>query len=224
MYIPRRARSATLSARTQELCDPNSAMPKKGTAIPLAAFQSQMSRDGVGSVAEDRLPDGPGQGSASDAVGSRRWIAEWDGRSELIVESNVTPAAGGSEQVTTIDSFKAALDPCLREFLANGDLAEAARCVEELGAPQFHFQIIKRSVALAMDKTGRECEMVAVLLASLHARDLLTPAHVSKGFVALLESLDDLKLDIPVSARPPAGRHARTGASPPRAASRKGTH
>jgi programmed cell death protein 4 len=50
---------------------------------------------------------------------------------------------------------------------------------------------------LAMDKAGREREMIAVLFDSLHVRNVLTSEQISEGFGSLLASLEDLLLDIP---------------------------
>ena len=97
----------------------------------------------------------------------------------------------------TVESFKSSLDLSLREFLSNGDLIEATRCLLELGTPQYHYQIVKRGVTLAMDKAGREREMVALLLSTLHVRGVLTSAQAHEGFAAPLESIDDLVIDIP---------------------------
>ena len=77
------------------------------------------------------------------------------------------------------------------------DVVEAARCIDELGAPEWHLHIVKRGVTLAMDRGGREREMIAVLLAALHARALLSSEQVCAGFSALVEGVDDLQLDIP---------------------------
>jgi len=172
--------------------------------IPLSTFLSG-GNAGPGSPtpASDELPRRPNESSDAPPAGSRRWIAEWDGESELLV-SNVLPAAAvaadAADAATSIEAFKIAVDLCLREFLSSGDVKEAARCVDELGAPHFHLHVVKRSVILAMDKAGREREMIAVLLSAFHARGVLTSKDVSDGFGALLEGLDDLLLDIPSAA------------------------
>ena len=49
------------------------------------------------------------------------------------------------------------------------DVVEAARCIDELGAPEWHLHIVKRGVTLAMDRGGREREMSAGSL-NAHAR------------------------------------------------------
>ena len=169
---------------------------KKATTLPLTTFLSHA--DGPPPPAEDgeALPSAPSVQSASAHVGSRKWIAEWDGRAEVLPPDELSTRRGVSA-ATTVEDFKSRLDACLREFLSGGDLLEATRCVLEMDAQQFHFQVIKRGVTLAMDKAGREREMIAILFATMHARGVLSSAHVGDGFRALLEGLDDLMLDIP---------------------------
>jgi len=171
---------------------------QRSTSIPLSAFHQQVSAEAP--LADENLPSGPvgTAGSAPVAGGTRRWVAEWGGGEEVL-EQTLQGAGTAGEQPASLDSYKAAFDLCLREFFSNNDLTEATRCVEELGSPNFRSHVIKRGVTLAMDKAGREREMTAVLLALLHARGVLTSADVRDGFLALLESVDDLMLDIPAA-------------------------
>ena len=184
-----------MSAAPHALSD-REAMPKKERAIPLAAFHQEVGGEPVEPPGE-RLPEGP-QDEAKGAP-RRIWFAEWDGVSEVESGDALAVSANGTS-VETLEEFKAGLDLSLREFLSGGDLIEAGRCIVEMRAPKFHSHIVKRAVALAMDKAGREREMVAVLLSSLHVRGVLTSAQVADGFKALLETIDDLLLDIPDAA------------------------
>ena len=165
-------------------------MPKKGQPIPLNTFLSGAT-EGSAPVCE-RLPEGPVVTPNGSSDSRKVWIAEWGGQEEL--------NGHALTMVTTLDEFKAALDLNLREFILGGDFLEAARCIIELGSPQYHAHIVKRAVVLAMDKTGREREMIAVLLSSLHVRRVLSSQQVAVGFHLLLESMDDLLLDIPDAA------------------------
>lgn len=48
----------------------------------------------------------------------------------------------------------------------------------------------------AMDKNDREKEQASALLSALYA-DVIAPDQMAKGFTKLLESVEDLSLDIP---------------------------
>ena len=170
-------------------------MPKKkGDALSLQDFHQKIEVSGASPPAEDALPRGPSGLSGGDGTATRKWIAEWGGRAE---ELPTDPSGPSSVAVRNETEFKHALDLSLQEFLSAGDLGEAVRCVAELAAPQFHLHVVKRGVVLAMDKSDREREMVAVLFASLHARGVLSTAQTVAGFRALLDQIGDLTLDCP---------------------------
>ncbi|GAB4843326.1 Peptide chain release factor 1, mitochondrial [Ancistrocladus abbreviatus] len=49
---------------------------------------------------------------------------------------------------------------------------------------------------MAMDRHDKEKEMASVLLSAIYV-DVISPAQISQGFILLLESADDLSVDIP---------------------------
>lgn len=71
----------------------------------------------------------------------------------------------------------------------------AASDLRELGSSQYHPYFIKRLVSMAMDRHDKEKEMASVLLSALYA-DVISPSQIRDGFVLLLESADDLAVDI----------------------------
>ena len=166
--------------------------PKKAPAIPLTQFLADAIT--IDDPAE-ALPEGPTNDPAASEA-RKVWIAEWGGRAEILGADVLATRAPGAK-AEPVESFKSSLDLSLREFLSNGDLIEATRCLLELGTPQYHYQIVKRGVTLAMDKAGREREMIAILLSTLHVRGVLTSTQACEGFRALLESIEDLVLDCP---------------------------
>ncbi|KAA6420824.1 MAG: hypothetical protein FRX49_09213 [Trebouxia sp. A1-2] len=103
----------------------------------------------------------------------------------------------------------------LEEYYVNGDIQDAATTLQarhiasgifvvhtgceiaqELGEPPFHHFFVKKVVTLAMDKNDREHEMAANLLSSLY-HEIIQADQMQKGFKSLLNSVDDLKLDVP---------------------------
>ena len=172
-------------------------MPK-AQPVPLSTFHGSFDAE----QDDDKLPSAHGGSGLSEAA-TKKWVAEWGGHSGGLPQAAEGTGGGGTAAAAkgaTIETYKASIDLCLHEFLNGGDLAEAALCVTDLAAPQFNYQVVKRAVTLAMDKTGRECEMAAVLIASLHARGVLTTNQVTEGLEALLEGIEDLTLDIPAAA------------------------
>ncbi|KAF6262938.1 armadillo-type protein [Scenedesmus sp. NREL 46B-D3] len=75
---------------------------------------------------------------------------------------------------------------------------EVTAIVEEYfssGDTMGHY-FVKRLVTLALDRKDKEREMASSLLSNLYA-EVLSGEQVQKGFARLVESLDDLLLDVP---------------------------
>ncbi|KAF2314144.1 hypothetical protein GH714_023692 [Hevea brasiliensis] len=94
-----------------------------------------------------------------------------------------------------LDEYKKAVISIIEEYFSTGDVEVAASDLRELGSSQYHPYFIKRLVSMAMDRHDKEKEMASVLLSSLYAA-VISPLQIRDGFVILLESADDLAVDI----------------------------
>ncbi|XP_061360874.1 MA3 DOMAIN-CONTAINING TRANSLATION REGULATORY FACTOR 1-like [Gastrolobium bilobum] len=101
----------------------------------------------------------------------------------------------GSTVTDPLDEFKKAIVSIIEEFFSTGDVDMAASDLRELGSNEYYPYIIKRLVSMAMDKHDKEKEMASVLLSALYA-DVISPAQIRDGFFMLIESADDLAVDI----------------------------
>ncbi|XP_044485860.1 MA3 DOMAIN-CONTAINING TRANSLATION REGULATORY FACTOR 1-like [Mangifera indica] len=94
-----------------------------------------------------------------------------------------------------LDDYKKAVVTIIEEYFSAGDVEGAASDLRELGSNEYHPYFIKRLVSMAMDRHDKEKEMASVLLSALYG-DVISPAQIRDGFVILLESADDLAVDI----------------------------
>ncbi|EEF51874.1 MA3 DOMAIN-CONTAINING TRANSLATION REGULATORY FACTOR 1 [Ricinus communis] len=94
-----------------------------------------------------------------------------------------------------LDEYKKAVVSIIEEYFSTGDVEVAASDLRELGSSQYHPYFIKRLVSMAMDRHDKEKEMASVLLSTLYA-DVIISSQIRDGFVILLESADDLAVDI----------------------------
>lgn len=101
----------------------------------------------------------------------------------------------GATFTDPLDEYKRAVVSIIEEYFGTGDVEVAGADLRELGSSEYHPYFIKRLVSLAMDRHDKEKEMASVLLSALYA-DVISPADIRDGFVLLLESADDLVLDI----------------------------
>ncbi|RVW94922.1 Programmed cell death protein 4 [Vitis vinifera] len=84
----------------------------------------------------------------------------------------------------------------VEEYFATDDVVSTASELREISLPRYNFYFVKKLVSMAMDRHDKEKEMAAVLLSALYA-DVIDPSQVYKGFGKLVESSDDLIVDIP---------------------------
>ncbi|MQM01319.1 hypothetical protein Taro_034072 [Colocasia esculenta] len=101
----------------------------------------------------------------------------------------------GATVSTPFNDYKKAVVPIVEEYFSTGDVELAASDLRDLQANEYHHYFVKRLVSMAMDRHDKEKEMASVLLSALYA-DVISSTQISQGFITLLESADDLALDI----------------------------
>uniref|UniRef100_A0A0D9VRC8 MI domain-containing protein n=1 Tax=Leersia perrieri TaxID=77586 RepID=A0A0D9VRC8_9ORYZ len=108
---------------------------------------------------------------------------------------------GGSKSIT-VEEAKAKIADILEEYLAAGDIAEACRCIRGLKIPFFHHDIVKRALTLAMERGDAAAEgHILDLLKSASDEGVINESQITKGFNRLIDSVDDLSLDVPNARR-----------------------
>ncbi|KAI3673582.1 hypothetical protein L6452_39705 [Arctium lappa] len=101
----------------------------------------------------------------------------------------------GSAVCDPLDEYKKKVASIINEYFTTGDVDLAASELRELGSFEYHPYFIKRLVSMAMDRHDKEKEMTSVLLSALYS-DVISSTHIKQGFFMLLESADDLAVDI----------------------------
>jgi len=96
----------------------------------------------------------------------------------------------------TSSEFKIQVTEALREYFDSSDTSEFLRSLGELRCAEYHSEVIKRAVHLAGDAGPRERELTSRLLTELHPL-LLNDEDISAGFENVLESMEDMVIDIP---------------------------
>ncbi|XVE60865.1 hypothetical protein DITRI_Ditri05aG0161100 [Diplodiscus trichospermus] len=101
---------------------------------------------------------------------------------------------GGSTPGWAIEDVKDKIRKLLEEYESGGDIREACRCIKELGMPFFHHEVVKKALVIVMEKKN---ERLWGLLGHCFGSGLITMNQMTKGFLRVAESLDDLALDVP---------------------------
>jgi len=122
-------------------------------------------------------------------------------------EAFVSPAVAAgwlpdtfSARCVPMSEVKQRIVSMIDEYFDNGEagVAEATRCLDEMGMSHLHGQIVKKLCVKAMDgKTDRERQLASLLIYSWRQSDKVSAAAVHAGFTSLLTSLGDISLDVP---------------------------
>lgn len=102
---------------------------------------------------------------------------------------------GGSRN-KTVEDVKARINNLLVEYVVSGDVKEACRCIKDLKVPFFHHEIVKLALVMAMERRHAEDRLLDLLKAAAE-EGLINSSQISKGFDRMIDSVEDLSLDIP---------------------------
>lgn len=100
----------------------------------------------------------------------------------------------------TVEDVKSKVNNLLTEYVSSGDKKEAYRCIKDLNVPFFHHEIVKRAIVMAMEKHQAESCLLD-LLKTAAEEGLINSSQISKGFGRIIDTIDDLSLDIPNAKR-----------------------
>jgi programmed cell death protein 4 len=96
----------------------------------------------------------------------------------------------------TKSEFKIRVGDIVKEYFDSGDADEVIRSIDELKCQKYHEEVVKKAISLSLDEGPRERELVSRLLTCLHPYPL-EDEQMTAGFDILLDSLEDLSIDIP---------------------------
>ena len=87
----------------------------------------------------------------------------------------------------SLPDYKRTVIQFLNEYFVSGDRLEVERCMRDTWMPDFHFEMVKRTITMAMDRNARGCEAASLLLSFLFGRSILTTDEFGKGIERLFE-------------------------------------
>ncbi|KAJ0237395.1 MA3 DOMAIN-CONTAINING TRANSLATION REGULATORY FACTOR 2 [Hirschfeldia incana] len=102
---------------------------------------------------------------------------------------------GGADNWTAED-VKGRINDLLKEYVMSGDKKEAFRCIKGLKVPFFHHEIVKRALIMAMERQKAQVKLLDLLKEAVEV-GLINTTQVTKGFSRIIDSVEDLSLDIP---------------------------
>jgi len=103
----------------------------------------------------------------------------------------------GPGDMKSVKRMKKEVKLILDEFLVNKDFNEAEKSVRNINVPSFHFQIVKIAVRTGIEKGPSERPSIIALLKHFSQVSLISEAQNEQGFKCCVDTLSDLKLDVP---------------------------
>lgn len=109
----------------------------------------------------------------------------------------------------TVEELKGIIDQLLNEYLLSLDLEEATRCVQELNAPLFHHELVKRAIKISLEHTkpnspNTSSALDAMVMLIVHLSNesdsgaLLSPGQIQMGLKKFHGGyMEDMALDVP---------------------------
>ncbi|TXG62469.1 hypothetical protein EZV62_009463 [Acer yangbiense] len=90
----------------------------------------------------------------------------------------------------------------IKEFYSARDEKEVALCIKDLNSPSFHPTLVSLWVSDSFERKDMERDLLAKLLVNLAKPHdtVLSPVHLTKGFEAVLGTLEDAVNDAPKAA------------------------
>ena len=98
-----------------------------------------------------------------------------------------------------IVAYKSATASMVEEYFSSGDVEEAGRILDGMEQPLYQHYFVKRLVTMSMDRGNRAKEAAACSLSRLFPHHVVGE-QIQRGFERLLESVDDLAIDVPSAA------------------------
>ncbi|XP_058114024.1 eukaryotic translation initiation factor [Magnolia sinica] len=114
----------------------------------------------------------------------------------VVSSSPVSAKPGAPPRAKQADLHRKTL-ALLEEYFSIHILDEAKQCVEELKSPEYHHELVKEAIALALEKSPPCVELVAKLLEFLFNNKVLTARDIGTGCLLYGSMLDDIGIDVP---------------------------
>jgi programmed cell death protein 4 len=146
--------------------------------------------------AEDQPPMDPNDPLWDDAVHGKYILSGGGGTEDGARGYDEAEGKAIYGPMLTLSEFKIQVANCVKEYFDSCDSDEVIRTLLELNCQEYHREIVKKAISLAMDKGPRERELTSRLLTSLHPTPM-SDKDMGLGFMTLLDSLDDLRTDVP---------------------------
>ncbi|XP_050384386.1 eukaryotic translation initiation factor [Argentina anserina] len=144
------------------------------------------------------------QGSGAPPARSTNYSFGTESVTQVPVPARPVPTASVSVEKPQAPASKSKLDELkkktvslLEEYFNVRILDEALLCVEELGSPAYHPEVVKEAIFLALEKSTSCVEPLVKLLGHLYSKKVFTANDIRSGCLLYASLLSDIGIDLP---------------------------
>lgn len=101
-----------------------------------------------------------------------------------------------AETKMNLTAYKKTIEPLITAFFVHGEVEEILQSLQEVDAPAYSYEFVKRAINRAFDRGDRERELVSQLLSQGYP-DFFSSNSIGKGFERLFELIDEIVIDVP---------------------------
>lgn len=123
-------------------------------------------------------------------------IAEVDEADEAEEVDDQTPASDVG--MASAPNYSSRIKNIIQEFLSIEDIEEAATCVRELPPGPICAEFAEQTINMALEGKAGERDNAVSLLVGLYERSALDATSIQTTIVAVMEFLEDMRIDIPL--------------------------
>ncbi|NWY12265.1 IF4G1 factor, partial [Aphelocoma coerulescens] len=158
--------------------------------------RSALTKRSFSKETEDRSREREKQGGP-EAVRKAASMTEERDRSRETIKQEPTPPATSTKPTLSEEELEKKSKAIIEEYLHINDMKEALQCVQELGSPSSLYIFVQNGIESTLERSTISREHMGALLCQLVKAGTLSKEQYYKGLREILETADDMEIDIP---------------------------
>ncbi|ELR15137.1 MIF4G domain containing protein [Acanthamoeba castellanii str. Neff] len=167
-------------------------------ALPVNPF-SLLSAESEGKEKAESVDNKKGARPAGEVyVPSHRRRQQGEDKEAKKATEAVAPAKAPALSEEKIKQLDNDAEMLLEEYILSYDELEAGECIKELKAPEYHYKVVSKAVAKAIERKEEQRKLISKLLFQLHTeQNILSAESIAQGFADVLQAIEEVDVDSP---------------------------
>jgi len=110
--------------------------------------------------------------------------------------SNMTARDGDTKKLS-IEEFTVKSKKLIEDYYISQNPHDVIEALKVFDCSSYHDSFVVKAIRLALDRTDTEQKLTSELITILYDAKVITRAHVARALEKLVQSIEDIKLDVP---------------------------